>query len=91
MTEAVVVALITLVGTIVSVYVSGKSTQDKFTAELKTQNEVQNNEIKHLAAELKKLGDFAVKIPMLEGEINLLKEKIKTANHRIEDLEQLNK
>lgn len=88
MNDAIIVALITLVGTIISVYVSGKATQDRVTAELKTQNEVQNTKIEHLAQELKKLSEYAVKIPEMAGKIALLEEKLKVANHRIEDLEK---
>ena len=95
MDVAIIVALITslfsLVGTIVTVTVTSRATQEKLTAELRTQNEVQNNEIKHLSTELKKLSDFAVKIPKLEGDIKLLEEKLSVANHRIADLETINK
>lgn len=88
MNDAIIVALISLLGTIISVYLSGKSTQDKVTAELHTQNEVQNVKIQNLTDEVKKHNEFAVRIPKLEGDIKLLEEKLSVANHRISDLEK---
>ncbi len=87
MSDAIIVALISLVGTIITVFISTKSTQDKVTSELHTQNEVQNVKIENLTSEVKKHNEFAVRIPKLEGDIKLLEEKLSVANHRIKDLE----
>jgi len=52
MSDAIIVALITLCGTIISVAVTSKSTQTKVTNELKTQNEIQNQKIDQLSVDL---------------------------------------
>lgn len=88
MSEAIIVALVTGLCAIASTIVSAKATQDKVTAELHTQNEVQNTKIQHLTDEVKKHNDFARRIPEIEGNIKLLDEKLKVANHRIDDLEK---
>ena len=88
MSEAIIVAVVTGLCAIASTLVSAKSTQDKVTAELHTQNEVQNTKIQHLTDEVKKHNDFARRIPEIEGNIKLLDEKLKVANHRIDDLEK---
>ena len=52
MGDAIVVALITLVGTIISVFVTSRATQDKVTHQLETQNEVQNQKIEQLGTDI---------------------------------------
>lgn len=83
MTESIIIAVISLVGVIIT----GYTTVNKVTQELHTQNEVQNVKIDNLAQEVKKHNDFATRIPVIEGELKLLSEKIKVANDRIADLE----
>ena len=83
MTESIIIAVISLVGVIIT----GYTTVNKVTQELYTQNEVQNLKIDNLAQEVKKHNDFATRIPVIEGELKLLSEKIKVANNRIADLE----
>lgn len=83
MTESIIIAVISLAGVIIT----GYTTVNKVTQELHTQNEVQNVKIDNLAQEVKKHNDFATRIPVIEGELKLLSEKIKVANSRIADLE----
>lgn len=87
MTESIIIAVISLVGVIIT----GYTTVNKVTQELHTQNEVQNVKIDNLAQEVKKHNDFATRIPVIEGELKLLSEKIKVANNRIADLEHVAK
>lgn len=88
MSEAIIVALVTGVCAILSNIFTGKVTQEKVTNELHTQNEVQNTKIEHLTEEVKRHNDFATRIPTIEGKIELIDEKIKVCNHRVEDLEK---
>lgn len=83
MTESIIIAVISLAGVIIT----GYTTVNKVTQELHTQNEVQNVKIDNLAQEVKKHNDFATRIPVIEGELKLLSEKINVANNRIADLE----
>jgi len=95
MTDAIVVALISLVGTIITVLISAKSTQDKVSNELSTQNALQNNEINHikeemtvLKADIKEHNNYAKQLPQIQGKLDLINEKLSVANHRIDDLEK---
>lgn len=88
MSEAILVALITGACAIVANIIVGRTTQDKVMSELHVQNEVQNERIKHLTDEVRKHNSFAERIPTLEGDVKLIEEKIKVANHRLDDLER---
>lgn len=91
MSESIIVAIISLCGTLIGVFISAKATQDKMAQQLEMAQAVTNNEIKHLTEEVKRHNAFAERIPQIEGELNVLNEKIKTANHRITDLENREK
>lgn len=84
MSEAIIVAIITgglaLIGTIIATRRSSADTMDKITHKLETSQAVTDTILKNLAEEVRKHNNFAEKIPVLE-------EKIRTANHRIDDLE----
>lgn len=86
--ESILVSLLGVLVTLVGIFVSAKATRDKVTQELNTSQAVTNNEIKHLAEEVKKHNNFAQRIPVIEGDIKVLEEKISVANHRIQDLEK---
>lgn len=84
MDTSIICSLLSLIG----VVITGYFTVTKVTQELHTQNEVQNVKIDNLAEEVKKHNNFAARIPVIEGELKLLEEKISVANHRIADLEK---
>lgn len=88
MSETIIVALVTGLCAIASTLISAKSTQDKVTAEMRTQNEVQNTKIQHLTEEVHRHNSFAERVPRLESVVEILDEKLKVANHRIDDLEK---
>lgn len=84
----IIVALITgglaLLGTIIS----GRNTVDKVNRtmmqNISTSQAVTDTKIEELTREVREHNNFARRVPVLE-------EQIKVINHRIEDLEQLNK
>lgn len=84
LSEAIIVAIITgglaLIGTIIATHSSSANTKKEITHKLETSQAVTDAILKNLAEEVRKHNNFAEKIPVLE-------EKIKTANHRIDDLE----
>lgn len=84
MDTSIICSILSLVG----VVITGYFTVTKVTQELHTQNEVQNVKIDNLAEEVKRHNNFASRIPVIEGELKLLEEKIKVANKRLEDLER---
>lgn len=84
----IIVALITgglaLLGTIIS----GRNTVDKVNRtmmqNISTSQAVTDTKIEELTREVREHNHFARRVPVLE-------EQMKVANHRIDDLEQLNK
>ena len=80
MSDAVTVALITAAATIIAVVVQNRATQAKVTAELEKHQAVTDTKIDELTREVREHNEFARRMPVLE-------EKVKVANHRIDDLE----
>ena len=87
MTEGIIIALITLCGTLIGVFVSAKTTQDKVSQQLETQQAVTETKIDHLTEEVRRHNEFAQRIPHIEGRLDVLDERVKVANNRIKDLE----
>ena len=87
MTEGIIIALITLCGTLIGVYASAKATQNKVAQQLETSQAVTNTKLEYLTDEVKKHNAFAERIPAVEGRLEVLDEKIRVANNRIKSLE----
>lgn len=81
MSDAVVSALITggvtLAGTVITVLAANHKT----AMSLKVSQAVTDTKIEELTREVRLHNDFAQRVPVLE-------EKVKVANHRIDDLER---
>ena len=73
---SVIVGLLSLIG----VAITNNRSNNKMQNDIKTSQAVTDERISELTREVRKHNNFAEKIPVLE-------EKIKTANHRIDDLE----
>lgn len=92
-TTQIVVAVLGLIGVIISVFVTAKSTQNKMTSELQTQNAVQNQKIDQLATDIQTVkneltekmdNDSAlkdIKIQHITDSIEILKTDVKDHNH----------
>lgn len=82
--EGIVVAVIsgvaTLVGVIITNISSNRAIGNKIENKLVTSQAVMDTKIDMLTDEVRKHNNFAVEIPVM-------KEQIKVANHRIDDLE----
>ena len=80
MGESIIVALITggltLVGTILSVYMSSRKTEEN----MRISQAVTDTKIEELTREVRAHNNFAQRMPVVE-------EQIKVINHRIADLE----
>ncbi len=88
----IIVAVIGLVGVIITVVVSGRSTRNAVTQQLTVNQAVTQNEIDHIKKEIaemktdiKEHNNYA---KLFNESVAVLKEKISVANHRIKDLEQ---
>lgn len=77
---AMITGVLALVGIIITNISSNKAIENKIV----TAQAVSDTKIDALTEEVRRHNNFAVKIPVIE-------EQIKVANHRIDDLEQINR
>ena len=83
MTE-IIVAIITGGLTLVGVIISNASSSRKIQVQIQTAQAVTNTKVEELTREDREHNNFARRVPVIE-------EQIKVANHRIDDLENLQK
>ena len=85
MSEAVIVALIGAVATVIGVILSNRSMQQSMMTDIDKKLAVHETtfklQIQELTREVREHNNFAKRVPVIE-------EQIKVANHRIEDLER---
>ena len=98
MSDTLIIGLITggvsLIGVVVSlvgIFVSAKTTRDDVTRKLDTNQQLMNNEIKHIKTKMGEM-DESIKshnnyAKLFNENIPVIKEKLSVANHRIEDIE----
>lgn len=78
--EGIIIAVISGVLTLVGVIITNASSNRAIESKLVTAQAVTDTKIDMLADEVRKHNNFAIEIPVM-------KEQIKVANHRIDDLE----
>lgn len=76
MTEAIIVALITLAGTVITVLASSKKTEQS----IKINQAITDTKLEELTREVREHNHFAQRLPVVE-------EQIKVINRKIEYLE----
>ena len=79
--ESIIVALITSGLSLVGVIITSRNSSKKVQQQLETAQAVTDTKIDELTREVREHNNFARRMPVLE-------EKIKVANHRIDDLER---
>ena len=84
MTEAIIVALISGGLSLIGVVVTCMATAKKNENTLKVSQAVTDTKIEELTREVRAHNNFAQRIPVVE-------EQIKVINHRIDDLEDIQK
>ena len=72
----VIVALITGGFSILAVVLTNNHANNKMQHEMTTAQAVANEQIKELTREVRTHNDFATRIPVLEREVELLKERV---------------
>ena len=91
--DAIIVALISAVVTILSIFISAKATQDKTEHKLDTNQQVMTNEMNHIKSEMAEMKDDIKAhnqyAKLFNENIPVIKEKIDVANNRIKDLEHI--
>jgi len=82
MSDAIIVALITLVG----VFISARATQNKVQSEIQTMNAVQNKELEHIKEEmaavkrdLKEHNGYAKSMPVIEERLKEIDRRLNKA------------
>ena len=81
MSEAIAVALITGVLSLMGVIISNRKTTTQVTHKLETHQAVTDTKLEELTREVRLHNGFAQRMPVVE-------EQIKVINHRIADLER---
>ena len=85
MSEGVIIAIISAVGSlivgIVSAVISARATGNDVQKKMEIQMAVMDTKLEELTREVREHNNFAKRLPVVE-------EQIKVANHRIEDLEK---
>ena len=81
METEIIVAIITGIFAFLGVVITNYSSNKKVEQQLETSQAVTDTKIDELTREVRKHNNFAERIPVIE-------EKIKVANHRIENLEK---
>ncbi len=90
--ETIVTTILTCLCTLIGIFVSARSTQDKVTHELDKQNALQNAEIQRIKDDIKELKETVKShnhyAQLFQETASVLQEKQTVANHRIDDLER---
>lgn len=79
--ESIIVALITGGLSLIGVIITSRSSSKKVQQQLEVAQAVTDTKIDELTREVRRHNGFADRVPVLE-------EKMKVANHRIDDLEK---
>ena len=79
--ESIIVALITGGLSLIGVIITSRSNGKKLQQQLEIAQAVTDTKIVELSREVRDHNNFATRVPVLE-------EKMKVANHRIDDLEK---
>lgn len=75
MSEAIIIALIPSVLSLIGVILTVRSGNQKIMAEMKTQQAVQDTKIEELTREVRAHNEFAVKIPLLDQRITQIEKR----------------
>lgn len=95
MSEAVIVAIVigglSLVGVIITCFVSNRKTTNEVTHKLKLHQAVTDTKLEALRDEVHKHNNLIERTYKLEKSEELLQEKMQVVNHRIDDLKSYQK
>lgn len=80
--------IITAGASVLAVVITNNRANREITAKIETVNAVQEEKIAELTREVRKHNNFAERIPVIEGDMKLVKDQIKGVNHRIDSFEK---
>ena len=91
MSDALIVGLISAIVSLVGIFVSSKVTRDSVTHKLDTNQQLIQNEIKHIKTDITSMKEDIKShnhyAKLFNENVPVIKEKLSVANHRIEDIE----
>lgn len=95
MSDVIIVGIITAVVSLIGIFISAKTTRDEVTHKLDTNQRLTNQQVDFMKEELAEMKSDIKQhnhyAQLFNENIPLMKEQIKVANHRIDDLEAATK
>lgn len=77
MSDTIIVGLVGLASAIITALISAKAVSDKVTKQLEISQAVTDTKIEELTREVREHNNFAKRMPVVENEINHIKDDIK--------------
>ena len=75
MPDAVIVALITGIISLIGAVINAKATRDALSHQMETQQAVMETKVEELTREVRQHNDFAHRIPVIEARLEMLEKK----------------
>ena len=77
--------IITAAGSIIAVVLTNNRANREIISRMESSDAVQEEKIAELTREVRKHNNFAERVPILEGEMKVLKEQIKNIRYQLND------
>lgn len=81
---AIITAVFALVGTIIGTSITAKASSNKMRTQIEIALAVLNSEFEELTREVREHNNFAKRMPVVEEQVNTLKEQIKSLQNKAE-------
>lgn len=79
--------VVTAASSVIAVIITNNKAHRDILQQIEVTNAVRDEKIEELTREVRLHNNFAQRMPVVEGDMKVIKEQIKVVNHRIEDLE----
>lgn len=79
--------VVTAASSVIAVVITNNKAHRDILQQIEVANAVRDEKIEELTREVRLHNNFAQRMPVVEGDMKVIREQIKVVNHRIEDLE----
>lgn len=79
--------VVTAASSVIAVIITNNKAHKDILQQIEVTNAVRDEKIEELTREVRLHNNFAQRMPVVEGDMKVIREQIKVVNHRIEDLE----
>nr|DAF25341.1 MAG TPA: hypothetical protein [Caudoviricetes sp.]DAF97067.1 MAG TPA: hypothetical protein [Siphoviridae sp. ctg6c78] len=79
--------VVTAASSVIAVIITNNKAHRDILQQIEVTNAVRDEKIEELTREVRLHNNFAQRMPVVEGDMKVIREQIKVVNHRIEDLE----